>query len=141
MRIKSVTNPHHEVISGAEKGSTLIVTDSIDLRFGFLPSLSITKRLNRGAGPKFISKATSIGVARKIMHRLGLMLPDNLIDSLQFNQQTIIDDQIRAKYPDSNPTKANRDRHLSPHRQASLRQSNPHSLPINRLKKPKPSSS
>jgi hypothetical protein len=31
MRIKPVSNSHHEIISGSEKSSTLIVTDSTDL--------------------------------------------------------------------------------------------------------------
>jgi hypothetical protein len=31
MRIKTVANSHHEIISGAGKGSTPIVTDSADL--------------------------------------------------------------------------------------------------------------
>src|SRR2546425_7419428 len=65
MRVKPVANSHHGIISGATRGSTPIVIDSTDSRVGFFNSLSITNLLNRGDGPKFISKPTSMGVALK----------------------------------------------------------------------------
>jgi len=50
------------------------------------------------------------------------MSPNDLLHSLQFHQQTITNNQIRPKYPNNNPTKTNRNRHLNIHAQTSLRQ-------------------
>ncbi len=70
------------------------------------------------------------------MHSLRFVLPNDLFRSLQFNQQTIIDNQIRPKYPDNNSAKTDRHKHLGIHAQTRLRQCKSHSLPINGLKKP-----
>ena len=67
------------------------------------------------------------------MHRLRRMLSNHLLNGLQFNQQAVIDNQIRPKYPNHHPAKANWNGDLGLHSQARLRQSKSHSLPINRL--------
>ncbi len=72
------------------------------------------------------------------MHSLRFVLPNDLLHSLQFHQQTITNNQIRSKYPNNNSTKANWDRNLGLYGQTSLSQRKSHSLPINRFKKPIP---